>query len=76
MDVIYYPAKCRPPLKAAIAFDRLKLQPGKNDLTSEKFEALKNHPDLKRYVDWGAIVLPSEPARRSKPRTPEEPKTE
>jgi hypothetical protein len=39
----------------------VNLEPGINVLEDDKFKKLQNHPDFKKYVDWGAISPTAEP---------------
>jgi hypothetical protein len=60
--LFYYPSKEKPnPRKGATTFDGVNLEPGINVLEDDKFKKLQNHPDFKKYVDWGAISPTAEP---------------
>lgn len=67
MIVIFDPKKTTPRRTGPIAFDRIQLKPGANDLSESAVDTLKSHPDFDAYVESGAVVLKAEKTEKPEP---------
>lgn len=64
--VLFRPEKLNPPSKGEEYYDRLRLNPGTNHISSDELEKLLAHPDYDQHSKWGAIEVVESKAKIEK----------